>query len=378
MRISVRIDGRQRRLGRRIVIAVGLVVAVGVLAGTVESRVPLVFDRGSTQITAATVTPASQTPGPTTRSGTPASSATPGPTGPAPSFMPSTADGPVPANLLPPLATAPDDFPKPYLDKCHVQQGQSPGLASCVYGNRSARTTIVLFGDSHALSWFPAVERLATREGWRLLSLTMSACSPAAIRQWNANLGRLYTECTTWRSAVIARLVRERPQIVLVAGTRGFSAVDASGTPLVGDARTRAWRTGMDQTLRTLVAAAGHVVLIGDTPLSLVDPPACLRIHPMSVLACATPASRAVNESWLGEERAAAARAGAGFIDPTTWVCPSSPCPVVIGRFLVYRNPGHLTASFAKTLYLRLDGAIRRIIAIVPPAPGAPSVAPRP
>ena len=50
-------------------------------------------------------------------------------------------------------------------------------------------------GDSHALSWFPAVNRLATERGWRLVNLTKSACASADVSQWNTNFKRVYTEC---------------------------------------------------------------------------------------------------------------------------------------------------------------------------------------
>ncbi len=54
------------------------------------------------------------------------------------------------------------------------------------------------------------------------------------------------------------------------------------------------------------------------------------------------------------------AQTGMGFIDPTTWVCPSSACPAVIGNLLVYQNAGHLTATFAAALTSRLGSAILR------------------
>jgi hypothetical protein len=37
-------------------------------------------------------------------------------------------------------------------------------------------------------------------------------------------------------------------------------------------------------------------------------------------------------------------------LDPTDLLCLADVCPSVIGDVLVYRNSGHLTASFAATL----------------------------
>ena len=292
--------------------------------------------------------------------GTPAASAAPIPVpvaAPSP-VRPPTVDRPVPANLQPSLATAIRDYPKAYLDGCHVQDdGKSHG-ATCLYDNLSSKTTIALFGDSHALAWFPAVDAIARLHGWRLLSLTMSACSPADIREWMPAWHRVSSECTQWREQAIRRLIREKPAIILVTGTRGFELADASGKVLSGTARTQAWQAGIRRTLARLTPIAGRVIYLADTPLSRVDPPTCLAQHPRSVLACATAVPAAINQEWLNTERQTASLANVGFIDPSLWVCPSSPCPVVIGNVLVFRNAGHLTATFAATMARRLEQAI--------------------
>jgi len=46
------------------------------------------------------------------------------------------------------------------------------------------------------------------------------------------------------------------------------------------------------------------------------------------------------------------------FVDPTAWLCPSDPCPVVIGRFLVYRDEHHMTVTFAESLAPYIDRAL--------------------
>ena len=297
----------------------------------------------------------------------PSQTATPTPP-PAP-VRPTTRDGPVPANLQPSLGDAKGDYPAAYLDHCHTETEQPPSTAPCLYGNLNSTTTIALFGDSHALSWFPAVERLAQDQGWRLLDLTMSACSPADMPVWNASYNRVSAACATWRTAAVARLVKLRPALILVTGTRGFAVVDAAGHLLSGDARTAAWEAGMSRTLAKLIPATKRVIMLADTPLSLVDPPVCLSAHPQSVLACATPVDGAISASWLAEEAKLAAVSGIGFIDPTPWVCPSSPCPVVLGDLLVYRDAGHLTATFAAALSDRLEAAVLADLARRKPQP---------
>ena len=65
--------------------------------------------------------------------------------------------------------------PAVYGDGCHVNYGETKS-GYCTYGNKSSNKTIVLYGDSHAAQWFPALEKLATARGFKLVSLTKSAC----------------------------------------------------------------------------------------------------------------------------------------------------------------------------------------------------------
>jgi hypothetical protein len=277
----------------------------------------------------------------------------------APSYVrPVTVDGPVPSNLRPSLAAAAKDYPKAEVDGCHVQlDGKSRG-ASCLYDSLASKTTIAVFGDSHALGWFPAVDAIAKSHGWRFLNLTMSACSPADIHQYIPAWHRVSTECAAWRESAIKRLISIRPAIILVTGTRGFELADGSGTVLTGDARTAAWQAGMSRTLARLRPIAGRVIQLADTPISQFDPLTCLAAHPSSLLACATPVSMAINTAWLNIEMQTASMAKVGFINPSLWVCPSSPCPVVIGSVLVLRNAGHMTATFAVTMTHQLEQAL--------------------
>ncbi|HEX7405227.1 MAG TPA: SGNH hydrolase domain-containing protein, partial [Candidatus Nanopelagicaceae bacterium] len=148
------------------------------------------------------------------------------------------------------------------------------------------------------------------------------------------------------------------PAIVLVTGTRGFETVDSAGHVLAGTARNQVWKAGMQRTIDQIKALTKNVILMADTPLSAVDPPVCLSSHPTSVLACATSVSNAIDQAWLAQEKSIASTEKVGFIDPEWWVCPSTPCPVVISNFLVYQDGGHLTATFATSLATPLGNAI--------------------
>jgi hypothetical protein len=226
---------------------------------------------------------------------------------------------------------------------------------ACVYGDPGSSTTVVLFGDSHAAQWFPALERIATDRGWRLVSLTKSACGAVDVTVWSGTLDRPYTECDTWRRNAIARIRGEHPALIVAAYSRAVRpAVD--GRPVNGDAGVALLEQGLGRMLGELRPLAGTVSLIGATPEAGDDPPVCLSAHPQSVLACATPVDVALDPAWLAMEASEAAAAGVSFIDPTPWICPTGPCPAVIGRYLVYRDAQHLTTPFVTALSSRLEG----------------------
>lgn len=228
-----------------------------------------------------------------------------------------------------------------------------------MYGNARSKTTIVLFGDSHALNWFPAVHRVAVARGWRLINVTRSACIPAHILSYDRRSRSIMRSCLTWRERAVAGIARIRPTIVLVSGTRGFAVVDSAGHELRGRAKTRAWIRGMKWTLARLVPNARRAILLADTPSTLYSSPAaCLRRNRWHSIRCATSVAHAISYPWLNAEFGVARAMHSGFVNPELWVCPTRPCPEVVRGRLVHRNRGHLTVSFPSGQWRRMERAI--------------------
>jgi len=240
------------------------------------------------------------------------------------------------------------DRGKPYRDGCLVEE-RGKRSPRCVYGARRPRATVVLFGDSHAMQLFPALEYVALRRGWRLVNLTKAGCPPAAASVVSPLSRRRYPECDAWRESALRRIEREeRPALVLAAGSAAHRVLAGSGR-LEGDANQRALADGWRPVLRRLGAAADDVIAMTDTPRVPLDVPACVSEHLKALRRCAFarhPASakaRAVSDALSGAD-------GVRTLDPTDLLCLEDLCPSVIGDVLVYRNSGHLTASFAATM----------------------------
>jgi hypothetical protein len=90
--------------------------------------------------------------------------------------------------------------------------------------------------------------------------------------------------------------------------------------------------------------------MVDNAPTSQYDVPVCVSAHASSILSCSTPVAKAYSAAWHTATRQAAGEAGVAYVDPTFWVCSSSPCPPIVGNFLVYRDNQHMTPPFAESI----------------------------
>jgi hypothetical protein len=253
----------------------------------------------------------------------------------------------VPANLTPSLAGAAADEAAPFVDGCFDGFTEN-SVNPCNYGDVTAppSKTVVLFGDSHALMWFPAFDNLANQYGWHLIPQAKATCPPIDINVYSPILGGWYTGCNEWRAAVVARIQALHPAVVL-----GFSR--EYGIPddrVVVDGA--AWMQGLSSMMTTLRATGAQVVLMGDVPYPQTGlVPDCLSAHLSDATVCTMPKQYPYfNPSGVGQEEAAAAAAGAGYIDTQPWFCAGTTCAVIVDNLLVYRDDNHITDTYASWL----------------------------
>ncbi len=272
----------------------------------------------------------------------------------APSAQPRI-DGPVPRDLTPSLRQARDDGDPLRDDGCGLSlAGSKP--PKCVYGDKDGSVTVALVGDSHAAQWFPALEPLARQRGWRLVPFTKFSCVFVDMRIWSPLLKREYTECEAWRERVIDRLIDLRPDLVIVAADQEL--------PVVVDSDDNPERQGAAMA-RLIERIPGAVAVIVDTPRSDYDVPACLARNRAAIERCTTTRSAAYGWRYRRREAEAARLTGATLIDLSAAVCPTDPCPPVVGSMLAYRDHHHLTATFARSLVDAFEAALP-VVAVRP------------
>jgi hypothetical protein len=241
-----------------------------------------------------------------------------------------------------------ENRPQMYADGCHLTFPETEA-PECVYGNPSSETTVVLFGDSHAMQWFPALNKIAKERDWRLVGLTKAACPPAEVHIYNASLRRAYRECDEWREQMLERIVQEENPSLIVTSSLPTYRPREDGKRLPRDASEEAMIEGYASTLERLRSTGAPVALIEDVPHPNKNVPQCVSRSLDHLERCATPRSEALDYPQVNT-RVAEDVEGVRLIDPTPVVCLEKSCPAVIGDVLVYRNGAHLTATYVRTL----------------------------
>jgi peptidoglycan/LPS O-acetylase OafA/YrhL len=274
-------------------------------------------------------------------------SATSPPTAASP---PPTADGPLPDDLMPsllkPLSAGPAKPPPPHCGLSDPDTISPP----CVSGDPGSPTTVVLFGDSHVTQWYPAVYRIAAQRHWRLITLVKASCG-----YQDTPLEATTRNCEAWRANSFARIADERPALVILAGNHLLEPAGADGDPAKAQ---ELMLDGVSRTIARLRSMGARVAVLGDTPHLTFEPVDCLSRNPDHTIECAVDRAVLFDEPWLEGEAARAIGGGAIFVDTASWLCPSEPCPMVIGRYLVYRDTNHLGMPFVWALTSRLDAAL--------------------
>jgi len=253
----------------------------------------------------------------------------------------------VPDDLKPALAFVDKDSPITYRNDCHLGFRETTHPDDCVYGDPQGKRTVVLFGDSHAAQWFPALDAVATQRGWRLISRTKSACTPVDLRVESTQHEGEYTECWDWRKNVLDELDELEPDLVVM------SSVDEA--PILGvgtSGGVQEWEQGWRATLDRVTAASGKVVTLTDTPRATAQrAPDCLAVNEDSVRACLRKAPYTVAAQKRRSATIEAQRdAGATVIDTEQWFCIGGQCPLIVDHLLVYRDQHHISTPYAKFL----------------------------
>ena len=359
------------------------VVAAGVAVMVLVAVVGASFDFGAQSALAAldnpstdpTVTPtptelATASPAPTLASIAPASLAPNATPTPVPEMTPALTFGPSPepptsyaiTNAIhPSLGNAATDYEQPWHDNClGWQAATTPNPSSkCIYGNPGGTYTVALVGDSHASALFPGVNAVAKAHGWKLIPYLKINCSFLNLSDlmWYGPPEIPYPQCETWNSAVMSKLQKNPPNLVIISMSRWIFTANT------GEENVATESNALIQMIEK-IPSTSRVVIIQDPPLPTAEKvPDCLSTYLSDWRKCDYTRREGFGSAMGSREQAAAKATGAGLIDLTDAICPGTGnCPVVIDNMIVWRDEHHLTATFSTSLGPVIDAQLVAIL----------------
>jgi peptidoglycan/LPS O-acetylase OafA/YrhL len=262
--------------------------------------------------------------------------------------------------------------PAVYDDGCHltIAEVDEP---PCMYGPATNDTTVVLFGDSHAAQWFPAFNDIAKSRGWRLVSMTKSACPSIDVTIWNGQLGREYSECDDWRDGVVERIVAMKPTLVVIANTRAYEIVDGDRrirTDVSREAAAR-WSEAVGRTLARIAPSQARVMVIQDNPHPGFDVPTCEAKNIDTPPECDWFRLRGIDTVLAGAERSAVARfPNATYVSLNRVLCEGGRCPAVRNGIVRYMDNNHISVPYARAVAPEMSKLLTQLLAARPASSG--------
>ncbi|WP_445153739.1 acyltransferase family protein [Arthrobacter sp. Hor0625] len=198
-------------------------------------------------------------------------------------------------------------------------------------GPADAKTLLVV-GDSHAEQWLPAIDAVASKQGWRVYAILKGGCRFSVIANESG------TDCEKFNAAVRDEAAANPPDAVITVGTAASPSSPAE--KLI---------PGLESTARFWHERQVEVVAIRDNPRfdfnmaecvakQGADSPDCRR-DKADVLAARSPLAALQGRV-----------PGLSTVDMTDMICDGSSCPGAVGNTFVYLDNNHLTRTYVASM----------------------------
>lgn len=236
---------------------------------------------------------------------------------------------------------------------------------ACELGDPKGKTTIVLFGDSHADHWSSPLAKIAKEKGWRLVTYLKGACPAARVTVWSATMKRKFDECDRWREAAMRNIVSLDPALVIVSQFSHHYVANDIEDNAYHPLDLGPWVDGVKSSVGTLRDAGIEVVVLRDVPLHKLDVSRCVQRalwQERGSSVCDTPRPEALDDRVFEAERAAMAAMDVTYVDTSGMFCDERSCQSMIDGKLTYRDRQHIAADYAEGLAGPLEQAVFRNI----------------
>ena len=235
----------------------------------------------------------------------------------------------------------------------------------CTYGDPEGERTVLLFGDSHAAQWLPALDRAAAEAGARLLARTYGGCPPFPILVARSGSRQPSRGCLEHRQHTLAMIERDPPDaVILVSAAYAHRLVTGEGELSGPKEASELWTAALQEAFDFYRDLGVPVGLVLDNPGAMGEPLECLARR-RTLDGCEIPYEQAV--STLEPLRSLQLRAASdgralAYYDPTLDVCDGTSCYPVVDGVVAYLDLDHLTRAYTLSRTHRLLGLLERVV----------------
>jgi peptidoglycan/LPS O-acetylase OafA/YrhL len=289
------------------------------------------------------------------------------------SNFPSASDPP----LAPSLSS--DSFSIPSLVANCTPSLTQIQIPKCSYGDVTSSKVVVLYGNSQAQMWAPALNKIALHDHFRLVPLAKPACGVFIQPGYVDPTGRISNICERFVTWSIQRMIALHPATIVIAATLG-NLLKPGADPNQLDANNRLPASslvppttaetvlGFTKLVTALAPAHAKIVLIGNIPVPLTGgkypgrttPNGCLLENLHNIQRCSLAAPSVATSQNRFKLRQAALAANVPLIDVNALLCAHAICPAVVNRILVHYDTLHLSREYAEYVSFGLRGLLAK------------------
>jgi len=197
---------------------------------------------------------------------------------------------------------------------------------------------IAVVGDSHVQQYAGALEPLARRHHWQLVSFIFPGCAFTT----DAIDDDVESPCGRWNQAVVGEIAALKPDAVVTMATHN---VRIGLTETLPPGFVRQWQR--------LDVLGVPVLAIRDNPRFAGSPADCLQRRGREDPGCgvARAAVYAAEPPWAR----LTLPPNVTFLDTADLLCDTTRCPAEVGNVLVYMDDNHVSGTYAGTLASVID-----------------------
>lgn len=228
----------------------------------------------------------------------------------------------------------------------------------CIFGDKTATRTVVLWGDSNAGNWIPLFDSVFSTLKYKVAVFTFPGCSTPFVPASKSGpfVSSKAATCNTFHSKLAAEVRALNP--VAIFGVSG--AAFLTKTLPLEQQWIAGWKSAFDAMTSGSPSTKRYV--IGTSPIMPQDVPKCLALRSKSIQLCGVTMAKSNYPNIITRDGKVATTAKATLVPVSQWFCQNGICPPVMGSILIYADLDHTTKTFVAELegpwltYLRSKG----------------------